>query len=751
MPTQIVRPTQQATPAKSSASWFDDLPDAPSQPTGAPAPRPDWSQGPRSVPVPQPVAKPQAAQPPADTQVLGVTDFGAPITNNDQFNSQVTSGEGRVLEKAGEGATLGTLPYGIAAAKTLGGTPFQEGLQQARDYSAETSKQYPGVSQLAEAAGSVIPTVATFGALNPLEQAAVKALPTVGRPIVQALGGAGLGAASEGGKDIGTGNTQNIGQDMLHGAEAGGIMSSVAPVAGAAVSPFLKAASPEVAQLAQLGRDTYDIPISAGQISGNRLIRLADSGLKSIPFSGHANLDHEIQGAVNSAVSRTFGEDAPKLTPQVMQAARTRIGGVLQDVESRNTVQFDNQTMHDLAGVESSARAALTDPEYDVIRRQLDGVMQNVQPSGGLAGTTYGNLMHKGSPLDAAASSANPNVANYAGDIKDILRGSLQRSISGDDLTAYNQARLQWKNMRTVEPLTQAADVVGGASPSTGDINPVALRAAVNKAYQDVPYRKQGEIPLNDIADIGQRFLKEPGNSHTTERGWLMHMLGMVGGGAAIEHGGIPSAHAIAAGAAGLAGSVAASRGASKILQSDSLANAMIRNGLGQQAPSGPVANGLRATIPAVTGQTSDSPGPSVNPSTGLPQFSLDAAQSDGRWAAAQDVMNGLRDGSISTRGSGFNDWMAPRKQEMRKLFGGQGLQNIQQAAALTQKPGTVFQTVANSGALKQFGLEDGASLAGLAMMDPKLTKMLAQVTKRTDVPRNVADAITKAAQSVRS
>ena len=65
------------------------------------------------------------------------------------------------------------------------------------------------------------------------------------------------------------------------------------------------------------------------------------------------------RSALNKAVAQTFGEDADKITPSVLNAAHRRIGGVMQDVENRNNIQFDPQLGQDLSGIVQNARMAL--------------------------------------------------------------------------------------------------------------------------------------------------------------------------------------------------------------------------------------------------------------------------------------------------------------------------------------------------------------------------------------------------------
>ena len=213
---------------------------------------------------------------------------------------------------------------------------------------------------------------------------------------------------------------------MLANVGAGAGVGAVGGAGRAAIG----AVGPETAQLAQLARDTYNIPIRAGQIGGNRVVRSADSALQSVPFSGLQDAAEVQQSALNKAVAQTFGEDADKITPSVLNAAHRRIGGVMQDVENRNNIQFDPQLGQDLSGIVQNARMALPDSEFGVVGRQVQNLLSTVQPGAQISGQSYGNLIHKGSPLDAMMNSSDSNIANYGGQIREALRDLLQRSLS---------------------------------------------------------------------------------------------------------------------------------------------------------------------------------------------------------------------------------------------------------------------------------------------------------------------------------
>jgi hypothetical protein len=538
-----------------------------------------------------------------------------------------------------------------------------------------------------------------------------------------------------------------LGANLLAGGATAGAESAIGGAGRSAISP-------ETAQLAQLGRDTYDIPITAAQMSGNRNVKRLDSILKSIPFSGHGSLDEEVQGAVNRAVGSQIGETATKFTPAVLQNARTRIGGVMDDVESRNILNFDKPFLTEVQSILTNAQSSMTQPEVNAVVKLTDGIMRNAQPGATgpqITGQTYGNLIHRGTPLDAAMGSGNSNIANSASQLKEALRGSLQRSLSGDDAAAYQQARTQWKNLvSVVEPALKMADVVGGASPSTGDINPVVLRGLVNRSYPDAVRRDLGEIPLNDIAKIGQRFLKEANSSQTGERSYWMKLLehlghgggaGIAGGGlgaALMEHG-MPSIETAALMGSGLASTGLAARGASKVLQSDALANRMIERGLAGAHP--PAAPGSTAVpLATVAGERELEP-PSTNPQTGLPQFSLEANQIDHKRRIADQIVEGIKDGSLASPAA-LKNHIAENRRELRGTLGGQGLQNITFVQAMMRRPGNIFSVVSNAPspavqeAMANAGIKDPHGLASLAITSPELAKILATSTSRQNLTK---------------
>jgi hypothetical protein len=284
-------------------------------------------------------------------------------------------------------------------------------------------------------------------------------------------------------------------------AALGGGLGVAGQAVGAGVNRLIGQASPDV----QTAMTKYGIPLRAGQTSDNPFVKKLDQMVGQLPFSGRAAENEAQRSAVNRAVSQTFGEDVSKITPPVMQAAKDRIGAVMNQVESANPIKIDNAAITRLADIETSAHAALEDGEFKVIKRQLNNIISKVSSTDEISGTTYGDIIGHGSPLDAALNSKNSNIANYAGQIKSTLQDSLHGSLSPADAAKYAEARLQYKNMMTIAPL------VNKGAP--GDISPLLLQGAANRSFKGNAFRGAGD--LGEIGDLSQRLLRPPADSGT--------------------------------------------------------------------------------------------------------------------------------------------------------------------------------------------------------------------------------------------
>lgn len=345
------------------------------------------------------------------------------------------------------------------------------------------------------------------------------------------------------------------------------------------------------APLANAAVNTYGIPLASGQVTTNPFTRFLYSQGGRLPLSGAQPFAEGQQGAFNRAVSGTFGENADRITPEVLQGARDRIGGVFNGVAARTSIPMSNDFLDGLQDIVNRARGSVSADSVPAIERQTLNVIDTAANNGGnIGGRAYIDLTAKGGPIDQMVQSGDPGIRNAGRDLRTLVDNHLAQAATPEDLAALQQARAQWKALRTVEPLTLRADTVGGPSPSTGDISPAALRGGVNRSYDRAATADLGDVPLNDLAKIGQKYLKEPNDSGTASRELANHAIQGAGGlGLAMmgHEAGLPALHS----AMGAAATLGANRLAQSIMRSPYLANRTIGammnpNGFQFQQPS---------------------------------------------------------------------------------------------------------------------------------------------------------------------
>lgn len=345
-------------------------------------------------------------------------------------------------------------------------------------------------------------------------QAALNAIPLgVGAGLRAIPGAMGGGATSEiGGEwaaDHGWTPAQQFLARLVTGlpGQAAGNMAARAPVKPL----WQRTDDTDKGNLIRMATEDYGIPLGPGNVSDNNFVRGLYSESGKMPFSGASGFRDRQLDAWTRAVTQTFGEDSPRVTPDVINAAKTRLGNQFDTIAGRTNITADPQIASDLRNVvQSMPYAGLAQGEKDSIRALTQNLVNQFDPTTGqISGDAYQRLTRQGAPFDTALNSASPNVREFADRIKTALDDALQRSARPEDVAALRDTRTQWKNLMTVMPLTLRGDAAGVATPSTGVISPAALRSAVNKSYLRSAEAKPGEIPLNDLARIGQRFLKD--------------------------------------------------------------------------------------------------------------------------------------------------------------------------------------------------------------------------------------------------
>jgi hypothetical protein len=449
------------------------------------------------------------------TQVVDVPGLGSVEFPDGMAHADMEKAIQRSLtSKAGAMALEGTGPLergAIGAGKAVSdlwqgaqqllGRQNSGDVQETRDRDAALMKTNAG--QVGNFAGNVamaVPTMMVPG-LNTFTGAA-------------ALGGA-MGALQPtvDGESRGTNTALGAGGGLL-GQGAGGLL-------GRAIRPVQSQLSGEEARLAAEAA-RRGVPLSAGQATGSRPMQIAESVMENLPFTSGPQLAQRQaqQTAFNRAVGSTFGAQADSLTPDVMGAARSRIGRQFTDLASRNTLQADNALMTGLAQIDDNARRYLTPDVGRVVLNRIDDVMARID-NGTMTGTAYRNL---DSELGRAArGTANGDLRNALGELRRTLREAMDRSISQADQAEWQGARRQYANLMTVAPLA--------ARNETGDVSGRTLLSAANAGNRNARFGAPSE--LADLGRIGRAFVAEQiPNSGTAQRAIMQSLL--TGGGAGV-------------------------------------------------------------------------------------------------------------------------------------------------------------------------------------------------------------------------
>jgi len=381
----------------------------------------------------------------------------------------------------------------------------------------------------------------------------------VSRPISGALSTMGVGgmmtrAASPVVQGVGEMlTTQPVGQVVAAGAGGATEQATGSPVAGMAVSmglPFanagLRAAgreveralfsgdiTPENAELGKRAIEHFRIPIAAHDLSDNSLVRIAADQGGKLPFSGAGAADKAKQKAWQGAIAREMGEpNADAFTPTVLTRARDRIGATFNDVATRTSIPPAETTRltQDLDRILYEADRLLQPGEIAPLRAQIDDLKTMIgHNSGTIDGDAYQRLTNSKSLL-SKLERQNSNAGDKAGDIRDAIDDAFARSAHPNDQEALNQARYQYRVMRTVDQLA------GGTRD--GGITPLGFMQKVKDASRKfdsptggLPYTGGGTI--GELARIGTLFRPAP-QTGTTDRALISGL--MFGGPAALYH-----------------------------------------------------------------------------------------------------------------------------------------------------------------------------------------------------------------------
>jgi hypothetical protein len=375
-----------------------------------------------------------------------------------------------------------------------------------------------------------------------------------GNLLTRSAGGAVSGAAQAGLVDP---NEAAMGAGI--GGAAPGILKGAGALGQAVGHAIVPKVAPEVAALADRAKQLgIDIPVD--RLTNSKPLNAVAASLNYVPLSGRAGTEAKMGEQLNTALSRTFGQNSSNVT-QALRNASADLGGKFDQVLQANTVKITPTFKAALADAENQATNELGAESAGIIHKQIADILTK-GANGEIDGQAAYNIKKT---LDRIGSRNTPE-AFYARDLKKSLMNALNDSLGTQQAAEFGALRKQYGNMLDLENLAQ-----NGAE---GGVSIARLANLKNIGNKD----------LQELADISAQFLKSRESPH----GALQRL---VIGGSAAGAGGM-------AGLPVLAGTMAAARGTNALLNSSTarkLALGQTPNGLAALANPAVAQFGYRA------------------------------------------------------------------------------------------------------------------------------------------------------------
>lgn len=374
----------------------------------------------------------------------------------------------------------------------------------------------------------VIPEGSSERTQSPLSGAALRdymssisggATEYVGEGVPQRIAGT-VGEFIGGGAGGKLGAIAGTGSELAGMATEGTAAEPYARLAGAVLAPVgvgavQKAVSPMAGQISPARQKAVEtlrsegIQPTAGQVVGGtaaekQLFREASTAV------GRAKSEQAL-GDFTQAVMKRVGSSAQRATPDALEEAATRIGGVFDDVvegvnvlPSRDNLISMNSALKVYKDLAPKASAA---PIFKNVQKALNQAAVSGQPIPAHIIKTWRSTMSK---LTKSSDAAMREAAIESLEaIDDAINASLIAAGKPKAIARLREARGQYRNLLAIEDAAKRADVEGVLSP-------LQLRTAL--IQQGRRRYVQGKGDLGPITRAAADVLKPLPNSGTQQR-----------------------------------------------------------------------------------------------------------------------------------------------------------------------------------------------------------------------------------------
>lgn len=392
------------------------------------------------------------------------------------------AGFGKAFVDTGRGAGQLLRKILPAGASDAMGLPTQQDIDEAKRLDAPLLKTKAGM----------------FGNIGGSALMAIPAAPLPGANSI--TGGALIGSILAALQPTATGESR--GENMAWGAGGGAAGALFAKILGRAVRPVQTTLPDNLAPLAVRAERDFGIPLNAAQRTGSKPLKIIDAVLENLPMSAsRQGVEKAAQrSAYNRAVLREIGENADSATPDILNAARARIGKQFEEISARNSVDIGDEFLDALTRVDAS-RTPFSSPQISAV---VDHALE-LASKGKISGAEYQRVRTSLTNAAKGAWGSDPEKGQALKAVRNALDRAADASISPADQAAWKTARGQWANLKAVEDAAKpiSADAV------SGNISPAKLAGAIMKNNRHGMIYGQGDQVMPDLARIGQAFIKE--------------------------------------------------------------------------------------------------------------------------------------------------------------------------------------------------------------------------------------------------
>lgn len=419
------------------------------------------------------------------------------------------------------GATL-LAPVDIASDALAGkGFSLESNRQRRADMDAALSTLGADTDSLAfkggKLAGEIAGTAGAGGALANTARGALGAvaptLATKAAPLLSAIQSGGMSAPGAGllTRAIGGGITGAATAGLVNpdDAMAGGAIGAAMPVGVRALGAMGGAIGRQVrpsGDAAALAKRAMDMgaPLGVADIAEGKFTKAVRSVLNDAPLTGGigATQNEAKQRWFNRAVGEVFDAADDKLTPQVMDAAKRKLGSEFDRIWGNNALVVDDSLMQSLS--KTRARAGML-PKAE--RSRVWSMLDDFE--GQIAQAPDGSIVVPGDVANRYQSSIRKASESAQGFLKEELTGlrkdilgAFNRSVSPEDAAALALNQRKYKAFKTVEPLLAKGEV-GVAGREAGDVPAALLPSAVFNSYRT----NTAGSPLAELAKMGSRYI----------------------------------------------------------------------------------------------------------------------------------------------------------------------------------------------------------------------------------------------------